>query len=108
MDREEGQRVSGGEALPPPKRRCGITRRQVLKYGLAAAAGLSGAGSLMWYLLRGRAIGGAITAEIFKNDAPPEDLWRLWQNGQAYDEVKYLAQLEHRHSLTSTKLQLAL
>ena len=32
-------------------------------------------------------------------------LWRLWQNGQAYDENKYLTQLEHRHSLTWTKLQ---
>ena len=35
-------------------------------------------------------------------------LWRLWQNGQAYDEAKYLAQLERRHSRTWTKLQPAL
>jgi transposase len=32
-------------------------------------------------------------------------LWRLWQNSHVYDEAKYLAQLNHRQSLTWTKLQ---
>jgi transposase len=32
-------------------------------------------------------------------------LWRLWQNGEAYDEQKYLAQLQRRSSLTWSKLQ---
>jgi transposase len=31
-------------------------------------------------------------------------LWRLWQNGEAYDEQKYLTQLQRRGSLTWTKL----
>ena len=88
---EEGHGVSGGRALPPPERRRGITRRQALKYGLAAAAGLSGAGSLLWYLRR-RHTDGPITAEIFKNDAPPEDLWRRWQDRgwvkEAYHYIK--------------------
>jgi transposase len=34
-------------------------------------------------------------------------LWRLWQNGEAYDEDKYLAQLQRREALTWTKLQAA-
>lgn len=34
-------------------------------------------------------------------------LWRLWQSGQAYDEKKYLKQLERRGSLTWHKLQTA-
>ena len=34
-------------------------------------------------------------------------LWRLWQNGEAYDETKYLAQLQKRGSLTWTKLKAA-
>ena len=89
MDRQEEQSVvSGDRTLPPPKRRRGLTRRQMLKYGLTAAAGLSGAGALMWYLYRG----GDIATEIFKNDAPPEDVWRLWQNRgwvkEAYHYVK--------------------
>ena len=32
-------------------------------------------------------------------------LWRLWINGERYDEAKYLAQLQQRGSLTWTKLQ---
>jgi len=32
-------------------------------------------------------------------------LWRLWQNGEPYDEHKYLAQLQRRNSVTWTKLQ---
>ncbi len=32
-------------------------------------------------------------------------LWRLWQNDQAYDEAKYLGQLQRRGALTWTKLQ---
>lgn len=35
-------------------------------------------------------------------------LWRLWQNRQAYDEAKHLAQLERRHALTWTQLQTTL
>jgi transposase len=34
-------------------------------------------------------------------------LWRLWQNNEAYDEAKYLAQLQRRGSLTWIKLQAA-
>ena len=34
-------------------------------------------------------------------------LWRLWQNSEAYDERKYLAQLQRRGSLTWSKLQTA-
>jgi transposase len=32
-------------------------------------------------------------------------LWRLWQDGQPYDEQKYLAKLQQRAALTWTKLQ---
>ena len=32
-------------------------------------------------------------------------LWRLWQNHEAYNEAKYLAQLQKRGALTWTKLQ---
>jgi len=34
-------------------------------------------------------------------------LWRLWQNGQAYDEAKYLTQLQRRGALTWTILSAA-
>jgi hypothetical protein len=34
-------------------------------------------------------------------------LWRLWQNGETYDDAKYLAQLQKRGSLTWTKLKAA-
>jgi transposase len=34
-------------------------------------------------------------------------LWRIWQTGEAYDETKYLAQLQRRGSLTWSKLQAA-
>jgi len=90
MDQEKEYSVSGGRAVPLPKRRRGIGRRRVLKYGLAAA-GSGGVGSLIWYLLRRNAVGDAPTAEIFKNDAPPEDLWRLWQKrGWVKEAYHYL------------------
>jgi hypothetical protein len=34
-------------------------------------------------------------------------LWRLWQNGETYNDAKSLAQLQKRGSLTWTKLEAA-
>ncbi len=80
MDQEKKQSLSKGEPEVPgrPETRRGVTRRQALKQGLAGAAALGAAGAFFRYLTRPAAAAG-ITTEVFRNDAPPEELWQLWR-----------------------------
>ncbi|MGA2266159.1 MAG: AmmeMemoRadiSam system radical SAM enzyme [Phycisphaerae bacterium] len=68
----------------------GLTRRAVLKYGLAAAAAAGGGGAILWHLLRGVAHQPAETG-VFTADGPDEKLWQLWtQRGWVKEASHYV------------------
>ena len=56
----------------------GISRRQAIGYGVAGVVGLAGAGWLIEWLRR--FIESESPADIFKGDAPSDEVWALWQN----------------------------
>ena len=67
-----------------------LTRRDVLKYGLAAAAGTAAGGAIVWYLTQ-PASGRPADADIFRGDAPDEKLYALWaQRGWVKEASHYL------------------
>ena len=85
MDREVNENLAGGQ--PPPlrrrRRKRRMSRRRVLGYGAAAAAGVSGACAAAYYgysyfSQTVKSIEGSAT-EVFKNDAPTDVTWELWQ-----------------------------
>jgi pyruvate formate lyase activating enzyme len=53
-----------------------LSRRQALRYGLYGLACASAGGAAVYYVKRRAA--SITTADVFKNDAPGDDLWRLW------------------------------
>jgi pyruvate formate lyase activating enzyme len=55
----------------------GISRRQAIGYGVAGLVGLAGAGGLIEWLRR--FVESEVTADIFKGDAPSDEVWALWQ-----------------------------
>lgn len=67
----------------------GVSRRRVLKAGACALAGAAaGAGGVYWL---SRRAAGLASAEVFKNDAPDDDLFRRWQtHGWAREARHYL------------------
>ena len=66
-----------------------FTRRELLKYGVAGLACAGCAGATLWYLRR--AAETDAPADIFKGDAPTDELWALWQQrGWAKEGYHYL------------------
>lgn len=66
------------------------TRRDVLKYALAAAAAAAGGGGIVYYLTR-PAVEQPAETDIFRGDAPGEKLWALWaQRGWVKEARHYL------------------
>jgi len=67
-----------------------FTRRDAIKYGIAGLAGLTGAGSLAFYLMR--TAEAQRIPEVFKGDAPKGELWELWKKrGWVKEAYHYLA-----------------
>ena len=67
----------------------GLTRRQVLQYGAAGLACLAGAGGLVEYCRR--VLASDLPGDIFKGDAPNDEMWALWQQrGWAKECYHYL------------------
>jgi len=66
-----------------------VTRRQVLKYGLAGAAGVLAGGYLTQRLFRSAAL--ESTATVLKGNAPAGELWEAWKKrGWAREARHYL------------------
>jgi len=57
--------------------RIGLTRRQVIGYGAAGLVCLAGAGALTKYFQR--MLAADLPGDIFKGDAPTDEVWALWQ-----------------------------
>ena len=57
--------------------RTGLTRRQVLGYGAAGLVGLAGAGVAVEYFRH--LLENDFPGDIFKGDAPSDEVWALWQ-----------------------------
>ncbi len=55
----------------------GLTRRQVLRYGAAGLVCLAGAGGLVEYFRR--VMANDLPGDIFKGNAPNDEVWALWQ-----------------------------
>ena len=92
MDRQTQQDVSDADRQPPgrPQNPRTLTRRQTLKYGLATAAGLTATWAFVRYLT-GAPAGGGISIDVFKGDAPPDELWDLWKKrGWVKEAYHYL------------------
>jgi pyruvate formate lyase activating enzyme len=67
-----------------------LTRREAMKYGLAAAAGISVAGSLLWHFAR-PPIQTAEASDVFKGGGPSDKTWELWQKrGWVKEAYHYL------------------
>ena len=73
MDQVEGKPNPG---VRDPKR-VGISRRQVIGYGAAGLVCLVGTGGLIYYF--SRFIERETPGDIFKGDAPSDEVWALWQ-----------------------------
>lgn len=71
-----------------PSRRGGVTRRDVLKYGLAAAAAVAGGGGIVYYLTH-PAMRQPADADIFRGGGPDEKLWALWQQRGWVKEARH-------------------
>jgi pyruvate formate lyase activating enzyme len=67
---------SGAPGLEPA-RQIGMTRRQAVYSGAATVAALGGGGSF-WQFWKNLGRDEA-PADVFKGDAPPESVWKLWQ-----------------------------
>ena len=57
--------------------RTGLTRRQMLGYGAAGLVGLAAAGGLAEYFRW--LLANDLPGDIFKGDAPSDEVWGLWQ-----------------------------
>ncbi len=53
------------------------SRRKLLKTSLLGAAGLAGGSALAWHLFR--TAEQQVVTEVFKHDAPADELWQAWQ-----------------------------
>ncbi len=76
---------SSGNSLLDKK----LSRRQAIRYGAIGLAGLAGAGSLGYYVIRSARSEGAVA--VFKNDAPRGEKWALWKKrGWVKEAAHYL------------------
>ena len=73
MDQEMNRPSGAADGAAPI---ASLSRRQALRYGLYGLTCASAGGAAVYYVKRRAA--SITTAEVFKNDAPGDDLWRLW------------------------------
>jgi len=66
-----------------------VNRRQAIKYGAIGVAALASAGSVAYYVFRSAQSEGSV--DVFKNDAPKGELWKLWKKrGWVKEAAHYL------------------
>lgn len=69
----------------------GLTRRRAFQCGIAGAAGVAGAAAgLSWF---SKFWDSAAPADIFKGDAPKEEIWRRWQQRGWVKEASHYLKL---------------
>jgi len=86
----DGDADADATSEPAPPR--GVTRRKVLRYGLAGAAGLAGTGAVasLFFGPDRASWSSAPSAEVFKGDAPTGETWAQWrQRGWAREASHY-------------------
>ncbi len=69
-----------------------MTRRRALRVTGAVSTGLLGAGSI-WSLFR-KASSDATPADVFKSDAPNDEVWALWQERGWVREARHYLKLD--------------
>jgi len=83
------------ENLSPPARAGSSgprpSRRGAMKLGLCAAGTAAAAGAMGWHVYRSVRLEGA--AEVFKDDAPAGELWRLWKRRGWAQPARHYQQL---------------
>jgi len=80
-----------GAQTEQPVRSAGISRRKVLKYALAGAAGLAGGGYLARRFFASEAA--AADSGVFRSDAPSGKLWQAWQKRGWVKEARHYLKL---------------
>lgn len=68
-----------------------ISRRELFGWGLAGLAGAGLVGSLGWHVTR--SLMQEWPADVFKNDAPGEELWALWQKRGWVKEARHYVRI---------------
>ena len=98
MDLGPADNPTPADAEADDARRRRITRRKVLKYGVAGAAGLAGTGAVAGLLLGPEAPSWstAPSAEVFKGDAPTGETWQLWLKRRWAREARHYRRLGRR------------